>query len=188
MPRRPTSHWGKRPAHRTPGGSQCTALARSARLLRTVSTSEQIWVSTVLHLPRVSRLWEQRVGEGRSGKAPCPPLAPLPHSLQGQGKECWGGQRTAGCVRHIHQREPTVGTRVSGPRAGGGGRGGVSSFLPGLCWAPAPPCILSQDETVTELGPQDTDSTSDHPPRPGASVKAQPWSPSSATSCLGAPS
>ena len=144
VPRRPTSHWGKRPAHRTPGGSQCTALARSARLLRRVSTSEQIWVSTVLRLPRVSRLWEQRARSAGEGGGP------------------------AGCDHHIHQREPTVGTRVSGPRARGGGKR-RGEQLPGLCWAPALPCILSQDETVTDLCHQDTDSTLDHPPRPGPS-------------------
>lgn len=54
VPRRPTSHGGKRPAHRNPGGSQCTALARSARLLRRVMSSDWIRASTAPHV-----LWDR---------------------------------------------------------------------------------------------------------------------------------
>lgn len=60
VPRRPTTHGGKQPDHRMPGGSQCTALARSAKLLSRVSTSDRIWASTALCLPRGHQLWEER--------------------------------------------------------------------------------------------------------------------------------
>lgn len=61
---RPTSQGGKQPAHRTPGGNQCTAFARSARLLSRVKASDQILASKALHLLLGSWLWER--GEGRS--------------------------------------------------------------------------------------------------------------------------
>lgn len=60
MPMRPTSQGGKRPAHRTPRGNQCTAFARSARLLSRVKTSEHILASMALRLLLGSWLWERR--------------------------------------------------------------------------------------------------------------------------------
>lgn len=50
VPMRPTSQGGKRPAHRTPRGNQCTAFARSARLLSRVKTSDDIFASKALRL------------------------------------------------------------------------------------------------------------------------------------------
>lgn len=60
VPMRPTSQGGKRPAHRTPRGNQCTAFARSARLLSRVKTSDDILASKALRLLLGSWLWERK--------------------------------------------------------------------------------------------------------------------------------
>lgn len=91
---------------------------------------QAVWVSTVLRLPGSAAV-EQ--GQGVLGRAEDRQAATITST-----QRICGGNQSLRSTR-------------------GGERGGVSSFRP-CAGLPALPCILSQDETVTDLCPQDTDS------------------------------